>query len=256
MAQARGELHGKRALVTAGAAGIGRAIAEALAGAGASVWVCDVDSSALASCPPGWIATRCDVGHEQEVDALFAELEARWGGLDILVNNAGIAGPTAGIEEVSPADWRRTIDVNLNGMFYCTRRAVPWLRRSRGAIVNLASVAGRLGYAFRTPYAASKWAVVGLSHSLAKELGPDGVRVNAILPGIVAGPRIDAVFRARAEALDQPVEEIERAYLEKVSLRTKVTAQDVAAMALFLCGPGGERVSGQAISVDGNVEQI
>jgi NAD(P)-dependent dehydrogenase (short-subunit alcohol dehydrogenase family) len=250
-------LDGKRVLVTAGAAGIGRAIGEALAGAGAEVWVCDVAEDALASCPQGWVATRCDVADEAAVDRLFDDLGRRWGGrLDVLVNNAGIAGPTAGIDAIEPDAWRRTIEVNLNSAYYFARRAVPLLKRSRGSIVNISSVAGRLGYAFRTPYAASKWALVGLSHSLAKELGPDGVRVNAVLPGIVAGPRIDGVFRARAEALGQSVAEVEAAYLEKVSMRRKVTAADVAAMVLFLCSDAARNVSGQAISVDANVEQI
>jgi NAD(P)-dependent dehydrogenase (short-subunit alcohol dehydrogenase family) len=174
----------------------------------------------------------------------------------VLVNNAGIAGPTAGIDAIEPDAWRRTIDVNLNSAYYFARRAVPLLKASRGSMVNISSVAGRLGYAFRTPYAASKWALVGLSHSLAKELGPDGVRVNAVLPGIVAGPRIDGVFRARAEALGRSVAEVEAAYLEKVSMRRKVTAEDVAAMVLFLCSDAAANVSGQAISVDANVEQI
>ena len=253
------QLQGRKALVTAGASGIGRAIAAALAGAGAEVWVCDVAEEALAACPEGWVVTRCDVADEAAVDRLFDELRGRWGGgLDILVNNAGIAGPTAGIEAVEPDDWRRTIDVNLNSAYYFTRRAVPLLRGSPagGSIVNISSVAGRLGYAYRTPYAASKWALIGLSHSLAKELGPDGVRVNAVLPGIVAGPRIDGVFRARAEALGRSVAEVEASYLEKVSMRRKVTAEDVAAMVLFLCSDAAANVSGQAISVDANVEQI
>lgn len=251
------QLSGRKALVTAGAGGIGRAIGTALAGAGAEVWVCDVDEAALAGCPEGWVASRCDVADEAAVDGLFGELRARWGErLDVLVNNAGIAGPTGGIDTLEPDAWRRTIDVNLNGAYYVTRRAVPLLKASRGSVVNISSVAGRLGYAFRTPYAASKWALVGLSHSLAKELGPDGVRVNAVLPGIVAGPRIDAVFRARAEALGKGVEEVEAAYLEKVSLRRKVTAEDVAAAVLYLCSDAARNVSGQALSVDANVEQI
>ncbi|MFO1036924.1 MAG: SDR family oxidoreductase [Geminicoccaceae bacterium] len=251
-----GTLAGKKALVTAGAGGIGHAIATALAAAGASIWVCDVDAAALERCPADWRRSVCDVADQTAVDQFMIEVAGGWGGLDILVNNAGIAGPTGGIDAIDPDDWRRTIDINLNGAFYVTRLATPYLKTAKGSIINISSVAGRLGYAFRTPYAASKWAIIGLTQSLAKELGPDGVRVNAILPGIVAGPRIDRVFQARAEALNRPVAEIEAGYLEKVSMRTKVTAEDVAAMVAFLCSPAAAHVSGQSISVDGNVEQI
>lgn len=251
---------GLRVLVTAGASGIGLEIAGAFAEAGAHVLVCDVDGAALERLGrerPEIAGARADVAQEDEVDALFTEVERRLGGLDVLVNNAGVAGPTAGVEAITPADWRRTIDVNITGMFLCTRRAVPLLRAAReGAIVNLASVAGRFGYAFRTPYAASKWAVVGFTQSLAKELGPDGIRANALLPGIVRGERIERVFAARAAATGQTAEEVRQAALEKVSLRRMVEPDDMAAMALFLCSPAGRNISGQALSICGNVETI
>ena len=250
---------GLRALVTAGAGGIGKAIAEALAGAGARIWICDVSEPALAACRaerPEWGASLCDIADEAAVDRLFEEVIAGWGGLDVLVNNAGIAGPTAPIEEMDPAAWRRTIDVDLNGMFYCTRRAVPHLKVSQGVIVNLSSVAGRLGYGFRTPYAAAKWAVVGLTKSLANELGPFGVRVNCIQPGVVEGPRIEGVIRARAETLGVPYAQMHERYSKQAALERMVTAEDVAATALFLCGPGGRNVSGQALSVCGHVEKL
>ena len=149
------------------------------------------------------------------------------------------------------------MDINLNSHFYCARRATPLLKAAGdGAMINISSVAGRLGFAQRTPYAATKWAVVGFTQSLAKELGPDGVRVNAILPGIVEGPRIDRVIAARAEVADISFEEAERNMLDHVSLRRKVSAQDVANMALFLCSPLGRNISGQSLSVCGNVETI
>lgn len=248
-----------RVLVTAGASGIGRAIAEALATQGARLWICDVDLSALDAARadhPSWGTSICDVADEAAVAGMFAELLEAWDGLDVLVNNAGIAGPTAAIDEINPADWRRTIDVNLTGMFHCARLAAPHLRASAGVMINLASIAGRLGYAYRTPYAASKWAVVGLTKSLAKELGPSGVRVNAILPGVVEGPRIERVIRARAEAIGAPYEAMAEDYRGKASLRRMVTAEDVAATALFLCGPGGRNVSGQALSVCGDVDAL
>ncbi len=251
---------GLRVLVTAGAAGIGRAIAEAFLAHKARVYVCDISTEALESCrseQPGITAVEADVADEAAIDRLFDDIEMRFGGLDVLVNNAGIAGPTGEVEKIDPRDWRRTIDVNLNSHFYCTRRAVPMLKQSPdGAIVNIASVAGRLGYAYRLPYAATKWAIVGMTESLAKELGPSGIRVNAILPGIVAGPRIERVIADRAKAVGVSYAEMERQYLEKVSLRRMVSAGDVAQMALFLCSAAGRNISGQPISVCGNVETL
>jgi NAD(P)-dependent dehydrogenase (short-subunit alcohol dehydrogenase family) len=250
---------GLRAVVTAGAGGIGRAIAEALVEAGASVHVGDVDAAAVEAfeaAGPGRSGAVCDVADPASVDALMEGALRRLGGLDVLVNNAGIAGPTGTVDEIEPEDWRRTLDVNLDGQFLVARRAVPALRESRGSMINISSVAGRLGYGFRTPYAASKWGVVGFTKSLAVELGPDGVRVNAVLPGIVEGPRIDRVIAARAEALGIGFEEMRERYLEKVSLRRMVTADDVAAACLFLCSPAGANISGQAISVCGNVETL
>jgi NAD(P)-dependent dehydrogenase (short-subunit alcohol dehydrogenase family) len=251
---------GLRVLVTAGASGIGAVIARAFAEAEARVLVCDVDTAALArftSENPAIHGVPCDVADEAQVDALFREVEARLAGLDVLVNNAGIAGPTGGVAEISPADWRRTLDVNITGMFLCTRLAVPLLRKAKeGVIINLSSVAGRLGYAYRTPYAASKWAVVGFTQSLAKELGPEGIRVNAILPGVVRGERIERVFQARAQALGVSVEEVRKSYLDKVSLRRMVEPEDMAAMALYLCSEAGRNISGQSLSICGNTETI
>ena len=165
---------GQRVLVTAGANGIGRAIVDALLEAGARVHVCDVDEKTLTefrAAVPSAGVTKADVADEAAVDRLFAEVQARLGGLDVLVNNAGIAGPTGAIEEIDPADWRRCIDVDLTGQFLCARRAVPMLKAAGGgAMINLSSAAGRFGYAYRTPYSAAKWGVIGLTQSLAKEL--------------------------------------------------------------------------------------
>ncbi len=251
---------GLRVLVTAGAAGIGRAMAEAFHAAGAKVAIADVDGDALAgtrAALAGLLAVETDVAREDEVAAMVERVAAELGGLDVVVNNAGIAGPTEAIEDIEAAEWRRTIDVNLNGQYLVAARTVPHLKATGdGLLINIASVAGRLGYAFRTPYAASKWGTVGLTASLAKELGPFGVRVNAILPGIVRGPRIERVIGARAEALGIAYAEMERRYLEKVSLRRMVGPEDVASMALFLASPGGRNVSGQALSVCGNVEDL
>ena len=252
--------HGLRAVITAGARGIGRSIAETLREHGARIHLCDISPEAIDECRsamPDVGAAVADVAEVDQVEAFFDTALADLGGLDVLVNNAGIAGPTAGVESIEPRDWDRTVAVNLNGQFYCARRAVPALRESaQGAIINISSVAGRLGYAYRTPYAATKWAIVGFTQSLAKELGPDGIRVNAILPGVVEGPRIEQVIKARAEALGASFAEVEQDYLSKVSLGRMVSPLDVANMALFLCSPAGQNISGQALSVCANVEAL
>jgi NAD(P)-dependent dehydrogenase (short-subunit alcohol dehydrogenase family) len=251
---------GLRVLVTAGASGIGRAISDMLIAHGARVHICDVSEPFLSEfrlAHPGVGATRADVSSEADVEGLFADMQGALGGLDVLVNNAGIAGPTGGVEQITPADWRRTIDICLTGQFLCARRAVPLIKAAGGgAIVNLSSAAGRFGYAFRTPYAAAKWGVIGFTQSLAKELGPDNIRVNAILPGIVEGPRMTGVIEARAKQAGVTYEEMEKTYLDRVSLRRMVTAEDVAGMVAFLLSAAGRNISGQSLGVDGNVEAL
>lgn len=251
---------GLRVLVSAGAAGIGRVIADAFDGAGAKVHVCDIADKALSACQkdrPDWGYSKCDVSDEEQVAAMFQAIESSFGGLDVLVNNAGIAGPTGGVDEISTAQWRQTVDINLNGQFYCSHYGVPLLRRSDNAsIICMASVAGRLAYANRTAYAATKWAIRGLAESLAWELGKDGIRVNAILPGIVEGPRINAVIEARAEKEGVSFDEMAQKYKNMASLERMVSAQDVAAQVLFLCSPSGRNISGQSISVDGHVRAL
>ncbi len=253
-------LNGKRVLITAGAQGIGLAITEAFVAAGALVHICDVNDDFLASVKqklPQVSLSRCDVSKEDQVDAMFAELAARWGGLDVLVNNAGIAGPTARVEDTGLSDWEQTIAVNLTGPFLCTRRAVPLLKAAGGgSIVNLSSAAGRLGFPLRTPYSASKFGVIGLTETWAMELGPSHIRVNAILPGIVAGERQERVIAAKAASYGIDHEEMRERLLAKVSLRSMVTAQDIANQIIFICSPAGASISGQSLSVCGNVEHL
>lgn len=250
-----------RVLVTAGAGGIGRAIAEAFAVAGARVHITDVAESAIAetiSAAPDITATCGDASNTNDVDRVVADIEKTFGGLDVLINNVGIAGPTGGIDTYVDADVDRTIDVNLKSQFYFLNRCVPLLKTSPRApsIVAMSSVAGRLGYAYRTPYAATKWAIVGLVKSLAAELGPDGIRVNAILPGAVSGPRMDGVIADRAAVLGLSFEDMRKEYLARISLRRMVDAEDVANLALFLSSGLARNITGQAISVDGNAENI
>ncbi len=249
-----------RVIITAGAAGIGRATARAFHAAGARVHVCDVDTAGLADAQaelPGLGISEADVSDPDQVDRLFDAALDALGGLDVLVNNAGIAGPTALLEDCEPADWRRTIAVNLDGQFYCLRRAIPALKAAgSGVIVNIASTAGLYGYPRRGPYVASKWAVVGLTKSLAIELGPSGIRVNAICPGSIEGARMDRVIASEAAATGASEEEVRQAYVRNTSMRCFIDAEDIANMAVFLCTPAGAKVSGQAIAVDGHTESL
>ena len=253
-------LNGQRALITGAGSGIGKVMAQHFEKAGARIWICDADTNNLEQSlkeNPDWNGTSCDVSEENQVDQLFKEMSDSFGGLEILVNNAGIAGPTAPVEEIDPDEWRRSVGVNLNGAFYCTRLATPLLKNSpKASIINISSVAGRLGFARRLPYASTKWAMIGFTESLAKELGPSGIRVNALLPGIVEGPRIEGVFQARAESEGVPYEEVRDRVLNNVSMKRMVSAGDVAEMAVFLCSEAGKNISGQSISVCGNVENL
>jgi NAD(P)-dependent dehydrogenase (short-subunit alcohol dehydrogenase family) len=188
---------------------------------------------------------------------LFDEALAAMGGLDILVNNAGIAGPVAPVDEIDPEDWRRCIAVDLDGPFLCARRAVPPIRAAGGgSIVNISSTAGLFGFPNRSPYAAAKWGVIGFTKTLAMELGPNGIRVNAICPGSVSGPRIDAVIAGAAKADGITEEAMRDIWLRQVSMRTFVEAQDIANMVLFICSDAGAKISGQALSVDGHTESL
>ena len=254
------ELVGLRVLVTAGAAGIGLEIARAFRREGARVHVSDVDEAALAALgtsDPEMTCSRGDVASRPDVRRVFDEALAALGGLDVLVNNAGVAGPTGRVEDIDPEDWDRCLDVCITGQFNCTRLAVPHLRESRNAsIVNLSSAAGRFGFPLRTPYAAAKWAVVGFTKSLSRELGDAGIRVNAILPGIVAGDRQRRVLEAKAQQRGVPFAEMEQAALANASLKEYVTAEQLADQILFLCSPRGRTISGQAIAVDGDLQML
>ncbi len=254
------DMAGMRVLVTAGGAGIGRTIAAGFCARGARVFVCDVAQDALDEMRvlhPDVPGERVDVADPAAVAALFAAVERAFGGLDVLVNNAGIAGPTARVENVTPEALEETLAVNVSSQFHCARHAVPMLKASGGgSIINLSSIAGRLGFTMRSPYSASKWAVIGFTKSLAVELGESNIRVNAILPGHVNSERFRRVVRAKAEALGLGFEEMRRQYLDVVSLKRNVEAEDIANMALYLASPFGASITGQAISVCGDVQMM
>lgn len=247
------DLSGLRVAISAGAGGIGRVMADSFAACGAVVFVSDVDPATLAACPHPHL--RADAGVVADCEAFVDAAVAHLRGLDVLVNNAGIAGPTAPVEAVEPDALDATLQIDLASMFHCARRAIPALRASGGgAIVNLSSAAGRFGFPLRAPYAAAKWGVVGFTKSLSIELGPDGIRVNAILPGPVDGPRIRAVIAAKAKAAGISENEMTERTVATTSLRSFVTQQDIANMALYLASPFGATISGQAIAVDADMQ--
>ncbi len=254
------DMNGLKVIITAGAAGIGLETARAFRAEGAEVVVCDLDPQAVASVAdelPGVHAALCDVTDRAAVSAFIEDAIKRMGGLDVLVNNAGNAGPTAGVEDVTPEDWDRCLEVCLTGQFNCTRVAVPYLRESSNpSIVNLSSAAGRHGFAMRTPYAAAKWGVIGFTKSLSIELGTDGIRVNAILPGIVAGDRQRRVMEAKAQQKGVSVKDIETEAFSYTSIKDYVTQQQIADQILFITSARGRTISGQAISVCGDIKML
>jgi NAD(P)-dependent dehydrogenase (short-subunit alcohol dehydrogenase family) len=247
-------------LVTGAGAGIGRSIASRFAAEGWRVHVCDADPEAVTRFlaeMPACTANVADVSRVSEVDATFERIDSHHGRLDVLVANAGISGPTAPVEDIAPADWDRTVAVDLNGQFYCTRRAVPMLKAAGGgSIVLISSSAAFFGYPLRTPYTACKWALIGFMKTLAMELGPHRIRVNAICPGSVRGPRIDGVIERDAAKRGLAAAEICRVYERQTSLRSFVDAGDIANAAYFLASPQGAMISGQALGVDGHTESL
>ena len=222
--------------------------------------VCDVDEQALEAIHRSSLAIkaeRADVASETDVARLFDVVDNQLGGLDVLVNNAGIAGPTGFLEDMSLADWRRCIEVNVDGSFLCLRHALPLMKaQKQGSVINISSTAGIMGYPQRTPYASAKWAIVGLTKSLSMEVGKFGIRVNAIAPGSVEGDRIERVIAAEAKAHGHSEDYIRQNYLRMNSMRTFVSARDVAETAVFLASDAASKLSGQVISVDGHTETL
>ena len=254
------QIEGLRVLITAGAGGIGLETARAFAREGAKVFVCDVDVAALEAMKtsdPAIKGVICDVADRAAVAKMFEQALAFLGGLDCLVNNAGIAGPTARVEEMAPEDWDRCVEVCLTSQFNCARLAVPHLKASKNAsIINLSSAAGKNGFALRSPYAAAKWGVVGFTKSLAIELGDFGIRVNAILPGLVAGDRIRRVLEAKAQQYGKPFKEVEAQAFAYASIKEYILPQQLADQMVFIASPRGRTISGQAIAIDGDTKML
>ena len=250
---------GKRVVVTAGASGIGLAIARAFLAEGAEVCVADVSEAqlrALEGQHPSLHAFECDVGDPSQVEKLFHKVGSLWGGrLDVLVNNAGIAGPKAAIEQVSWADWERTLRVNVGGMFLCIQAAIPlWKCNGGGTIINISSTSARTGLPARLPYVVSKAAVHGLTLNVARELGPMGISCNALLPGMVDNERGRRLVAATADETGVSYEQALAESLRFISMRSAIDPGEIGALCLHLASPAGARISGQLIGVCGNAE--
>lgn len=249
----------QRVLVTAGATGIGREIVRAFAANGSKVFVCDIDSMALECLGQeiqGLVTKVCNIADREDIERMVSYGIDALGGLDVLVNNAGISGPTAPVEALDPNEWDKVMRVNLTGTFNVSRFAIPHLKKSKsGVIINMSSVAGRFGYANRSPYCTSKWGLVGFTKTLAIELGEYGIRVNAILPGAVEGPRLQKVFEERAQLSGESVEEVKNGSMANQSIKTLVDPRDIAALAVFLASDSGKSISGQMIPIDGDMQK-
>lgn len=250
----------KKVLITAGATGIGKATAIALLNAGAQVHVCDIDADALDQLKqlyPLLLTSVTNVAEPDEVAKMFVQLQQEFSGqLDFLVNNAGVSGPAGPLESLDIDAWKATFDVNLHATFYVSKHGIPLIKRQGGAIMNLSSTAGLYGYPMRSPYASAKWAIVGLSKTMAMELGPFNIRVNCICPGSVNGARMDRVISSIAKAAGESVEKVRQDNVQNTSMTTFVDAEDIANMIIFCFSDLGSKISGQSLTVDGDTHSL
>lgn len=248
----------QRVIVTAGGSGIGRAIVDRFVASGALVHICDVQPEFLETVvgtSDSVSGTLADVGKPHDVEALVAEAVKTMGGVDVLVNNAGIGGPRAALEDVSYEDWDRTIGVNLNGMFYCIKNVVPHMKAQRsGCIVNISTASAKVALPMRSPYVASKVGVLGLTHTVAREYGPFGIRCNSILPGLIDNERGRNIVATQAKERGITPAEREAEFLEFISLKCWIDPTEVGDLAMFLASHAGRHITGQEIGMDGNVE--
>ena len=250
----------RRVVITGGASGIGRTIAERFAALGDRVAICDASAGHIADVQaqmPDALSAQADVTDERQMQAFFDQVTAAYGGLDVLVSNAGIGGPAGSIETLNLKDWRRCLSVNLDGAFLACGWAAELMRAQKsGLILLMSSTSGLYGVPNRAPYVAAKWGLVGLAKTLAMELGPAGVRVNAICPGAVEGARMDQVLAMESDFTGRPAAQIEAQYSQGVSLRRFVSPEDIADMAVFLASDAARQITGQAMAVDGHTERM
>jgi len=252
----------KNVVISAAADGIGWCIASTLLEKGFTVYASDINQKKIDELNKHPLINKklfienVNASDPESVTQYFKTLSNKVSNISALINNVGIAGPTGMLEDISVDDWKNTINTNLNSHFYFTKDALPLLKNNGGSIVNLSSTAGIFGFPLRTPYAASKWAIIGVTKSLAMELGQFNIRVNAICPGSVSGERINRVIKAKANSLGIDEKEVREDFEGMVSLKTFVDKEDIANMVVFLLSDEAHRVSGQIMTVDGNTERM
>ena len=256
-------LHNKKIIISGGASGIGWATAKTCLSKGAIVYLCDIDIKSLKKTKKHPLNNKrlfsyeCDASDEFEVSDLFNKIKKKTNKIDALINNVGIAGPTGTLEKLSSDDWEKTLKINVVSHFYFTKLAIPMLKKNKGgSIINISSGAGIMGFPLRSPYAASKWAVIGVTKTLAMELGKFKIRVNAICPGTIKGERMVRVIRDKANFLKISKKKIEKEFVSMASMNCWIYEEDIGKMCSFLISSDGERISGQAIPIDGNATRM
>ena len=244
-------------IVSAGYQGIGRAIANRFVDGGFRVFACDIAAPAGSDLRDSelFVPVHLDASDPEAVIRFVSSLSDRNEQIDVLVNNVGISGPTRPIEEIAVEDWRAVLDTNLSSAFYFIKAVLPAMKARRsGAIINIATSSAKTGMTNRTPYVASKGGLIALSHNVAREAGPFGVRSNVISPGAIENERGRLILDRIAGERGVTVEEARAEMLSHISMRTTISPDEVADMAFFLASPSARHVSGQNIGVCGNVE--
>ena len=256
-------LKNKKIIISAGASGIGWATAKVCLSKGAIVYLCDIDDKSLNKIKKHPLTNKklfayeCDASDEDEVSGFFNQINKKTQKIDALINNVGVAGPTGTVEKLSSNDWEKTLKINVVSHFYFTKLAIPMLKKNKGgSIINISSGAGIMGFPLRSPYAASKWAVIGVTKTLAMELGKFKIRVNAICPGTIKGERMIRVIRDKANFLKISKKKIEKEFVSMASMNCWIYEEDIGKMCSFLISEDGERISGQSIPVDGNAIRL
>jgi len=256
-------LQNKKIIISAGASGIGWATTKICLAKGAIIYLCDIDNKSINKVKKSPLynkrlfAYECDASDEDEVSNFFNQINKKTKKIDALINNVGIAGPTGTIEKLSSDDWEQTLKTNVISHFYFTKFSIPMLKKNKGgSIINISSGAGIMGFPLRSPYAASKWAVIGVTKTLAMELGKYKIRVNAICPGTIKGSRMVRVIRDKAKFLKVSKKLIEKDFVSMASMNCWIYEEDIGKMCSFLISKDGERISGQAIPVDGNATRM
>ena len=252
-------LKNKKIIISAGASGIGWSTAKLLLSRGATVYICDIDKKFINKTKKHPLNNKklfsyeCDASNENQVSIFFKQISKKTKKIDALINNVGIAGPTGTIEKLKSKDWEQTLKINVISHFYFSRLAIPMLKKNKsGTIINFSSSAGIFGFPLRSPYAASKWAVVGITKTMAMELGKFNIRVNAICPGTIKGDRMRRVIRDKAKFLKVSKKSVEKEFVSMTSLNNWIYEEDIGKMSCFLISDDAERISGQIIAVDGN----